>query len=309
MSSGGSACPLMSILALRWHIARKSEMVSAQMAPHRACILGFSLVSRQLSLCCRPRGAGLARHGLWWPPLYCMLLSPSLSTSSPVWAPFPLLPLCLFIQYSRDCSLCSHQPPLGVTQIIETFLITATHVLSHPRHLRVVGGSGGEILASLLVMVNSLPGREISILQIGLSSIWVQRPLNSAHLHPHPNPHLRCSRTPGMSLSGFCRSSPLLKVCTEIGLPDMLHHPISVIPIFSWLAICISAPSKFSAIHPLGIPSKEGFFLNLPNIHFCLYSWRRLLLQILEISSCPYLTTLNMVWVFVSPTVRLFFSW
>ena len=87
----------------------------------------------------------------------------------------------------------------------------------------------------------------------------------------------------------------------------MLYRPSSVIPIFSWLAICRPTPSKFLAVCPLGISSKGGFFLNPPNIHSYLYPGRRLLLQILEISSFPRLTSLKMVWVFVSPTVRLFF--
>lgn len=37
----GLACPSAPILALRWHIARKSETVLVQMAPHGASIRGF----------------------------------------------------------------------------------------------------------------------------------------------------------------------------------------------------------------------------------------------------------------------------
>lgn len=124
---------------------------------------------------------------------------------------------------------------------------------------------------------------------------------------PHPNPPLRCSRNSRTSLSGFDNSSPLHRVCVGMGLLDILQCLHSLIPIFSWIAMCRPMPSKFLAICPLGISSKEGFFLDPPNIHSYLYSGRRLLLQILEIRSFPHLASLKMVWVFVSPTVRLFF--
>lgn len=58
-----AGCPSTSILALRWHIARKAKMMSVEAALHRASIQGLFPCQAVVSV-------GLIKHGCPMAPLY-----------------------------------------------------------------------------------------------------------------------------------------------------------------------------------------------------------------------------------------------
>lgn len=215
----------------------------------------LSALSLSGSCLCATDAMGLAWQSMVVQWHLSMLLSPSFSTSSTVWvlsAAPPLFrdPLCLFIQYHKDCFHC-----LSHTDYWDFF---------HHYYWRQRSCSWWTSPWAGEPHISFSEGRfsagENSIPQTGPVGIWLPPPLlTSAHPLP-PNPHW-CAQEPQERHSlDFTAQALFTKSGLDIAYLTCLYLPISVIPISSWLAICRATLSKFLAICPFGNAFKEGFF-------------------------------------------------